>query len=210
MLGNLILRKTILRIITLFAFAACLLVTMSTQSFAQNEVFVCTNDNGTKEYRNTSISRNCEKLDVSKIQARTIPTKDHKKEIETVAEREKREKRSIELKKNLAQSIALARYNCKNSQECEKAFALTQIFISSRADMKIQFANNVIVETYNPTEMFAIGAKAFKTPTGGMASEITLTLTCKGITNLTIDYCAEKLIPLYKAFPLALSAGMHQ
>jgi hypothetical protein len=31
---------------------------------AQNEVYVCTSENGTKEYRNTSITRNCKKMDL--------------------------------------------------------------------------------------------------------------------------------------------------
>ena len=33
-------------------------------AMAQNEVYVCINENGTKEYRNTNISRNCKRMDL--------------------------------------------------------------------------------------------------------------------------------------------------
>jgi hypothetical protein len=72
--------------------------------------------------------------------------------------RAKRAERDARLK----QAAAQARLTCDNALQCSKMFSLTQIFINQRSSMKVQTANDTIIETYNPTESLAIGMKAIK------------------------------------------------
>jgi hypothetical protein len=58
------------------------------------------------------------------------------------------------------ESEKLARTACKDSDDCSRKFALTQIFISEHADMQIQLATDAIIETFNPIEIMKVGAKA--------------------------------------------------
>lgn len=47
--------------------AAFVLVGMFGQAHAQSDVFVCINENGTKEYKNTGITKGCKRVDLQGI-----------------------------------------------------------------------------------------------------------------------------------------------
>jgi hypothetical protein len=83
----------------------------------------------------------------------------------------------------LAALIAAAergsRVVCTADSECRKAFALAQIYVSTKTDMKIQLATDTIIETYNPTEGGRMGAKVIKTPGAGQSAEIVITVSCR-------------------------------
>jgi len=79
----------------------------------------------------------------------------------------------------LAEAAAGSKVTCMNEGECRKAFQLAQIFVSTKSDMKIQLATDTIIETYNPTESYRLGAKVIKTPGTGQSAEIMLSVTCK-------------------------------
>lgn len=51
---------------------------------------------------------------------------------------------------------------CFGAENCRRMFALTQIFISENADVKIQLATDTIIETYGSDDGFAM--KATKVP----------------------------------------------
>lgn len=72
-----------------------------------------------------------------------------------------------------------SRVRCGTESECRKAFALAQIYVSTKTDMKIQLATDTIIETYNPTESGKMGAKVIKTPGAGQSAEIVLTVACR-------------------------------
>lgn len=69
--------------------------------------------------------------------------------------------------------------NCPTDILCRKAFALAQIYVSTKSDMKIQIATDTIIETYNPTEAGKLGAKVIKTPGQGEQAQISLIVSCK-------------------------------
>jgi hypothetical protein len=125
------------------------------------------------------------------------------------AKRERvRAARSAELQRKAASQAALdaatraARISCRSTNECQKAFALTQIFINEKADMKIQLATDSIVETYNPTENMRVSLKAVKIPGAGSSAEIVLSGSCKdGDSDGAAAVCASKLLAVYRSFP---------
>ncbi|MDO9557613.1 MAG: hypothetical protein Q7J82_08565 [Coriobacteriia bacterium] len=75
-------------------------------------------------------------------------------------------------------AAAKARLTCDDALQCSKMFALTQIFINQRSTMKVQTANDTIIETYGPTNAFAIGMKAIKYPSRGTSADIVLSVAC--------------------------------
>ena len=87
---------------------------------------------------------------------------------------------TLSLKRGLETSRAKAFFRCKDAVQCEKAFALTQIFIATHSDMKIQLANDAVIETFNPNREGAMGATAMKFPLQGSSAEIRLAVACKG------------------------------
>ena len=103
----------------------------------------------------------------------------------------------------LIDAIKKSRYICKNKNECEKAFSLTQIFISENSDMKIQVATDTIIETYNPSDFFKTGLKAVKIPRKSNVAEIVLTASCshEGSDEEMQDFCNQKILSIYLAYP---------
>ena len=100
-----------------------------------------------------------------------------------------------------------ARYGCDTMARCDKAFALTQIFISKQSDMKLQVATNAVIETYNPTDAGKVGMKAIRLPQRGDSAMIILTVVCKAaIAN---DFsCANRKLAIYERFvPFVSSMG---
>lgn len=95
-----------------------------------------------------------------------------------------------------------ARFMCKDRPECDKVFSLTQIFIVGNADMKIQVANDTVIETYNATEGMKISMKAIKMPRAGSTAEILLSVDCKDEGNESFkDLCDLKSLSVYSEFP---------
>lgn len=84
-----------------------------------------------------------------------------------------------ELDRQLEASRRNAVFHCKDRLQCEKAFALTQIFIATNSDMRIQLANDTLIETYNPNKDGAMGATAMKVPGAGTSAVVMLDVVCK-------------------------------
>ena len=99
-------------------------------------------------------------------------------------------------------------YLCSDRNECDKAFAITQIFIVSNSDMKIQLANDTIIETYNPTESNKVGLKAVKMPKSGSSAQVMLFVNCHADTKSSIESCYDKKISVYSAFPGYISSNL--
>jgi hypothetical protein len=97
-----------------------------------------------------------------------------------------RERAAAEARRKQAEMAALmdaasrgSRVSCASDLECKKAFALAQIFVSTKTDMKIQLATDTIIETFNPTESGKMGAKVIKLPGSGQSAEIALEISCR-------------------------------
>jgi hypothetical protein len=110
----------------------------------------------------------------------------------------------LTLRAELSTAAERARYYCTTKDECQKAFSLTQIFISENADMKIQVATDTIVETYNATQEMNVALKAIKIPGAGTSSQIALSGNCKGLEREPdgiSDLCVQKMLRIFRAYP---------
>lgn len=117
----------------------------------------------------------------------------------------KREAEAKALNHELERTRSQAFFRCKNKLECEKAFSLTQIYIATNTDMKIQMANDTVIETYNPNKSELIGATAFKIPKEGTSAEIRLIVTCKTDRSDEAErLCKQRSILLNSQFPTFL------
>ena len=102
---------------------------------------------------------------------------------------------------NVATAKRVAVFRCADRLACDKAFALTQVFISTNSDMKIQMANDTIIETFNPTDTFAMGASAIKMPRSGASADILLNINCKSKSRKELNLCLKKSELLYRMYP---------
>ena len=91
-------------------------------------------------------------------------------------------------------------FRCQDRSACDKAFALTQVFINSKSDMKIQIANDTVIQTYNPTELFGVGLSAVKMPRAGSSADIIISVNCKS-TESNALLCLSKSTLIYQDFP---------
>ncbi len=123
----------------------------------------------------------------------------------------KKEKEKAEILGALIHAQNNARFSCKGKTECDKAFSLTQIYLSNNADMKIQIATDTIIETFNPTDSMKLGIKAMKVPLKGDSSEIVLTVTCRDEKwDLYIEVCNKQLLRVYRDFPDFVQKSIRQ
>ncbi|MFC7462307.1 hypothetical protein [Hydrogenophaga defluvii] len=100
-------------------------------------------------------------------------------------------------------------FRCQDKLECDKAFALTQIYISKISDMKIQVANDTIIETYNPTDTYKIGVSAMKTPRGASSADISISVKCGKNTIVEADnYCRRSATTIYQGFPRFMAENL--
>lgn len=98
-------------------------------------------------------------------------------------------------------AIAGSVLKCKDKTTCSKMFSLSQIYISTQADQKIQVATDTIIETYNPTEEGKVGAKVVKTPKFGSSEEISIDVQCKeGKYETHNNYCILRRTKIYAGF----------
>jgi len=114
-------------------------------------------------------------------------------------------KRKVEAEKELMQkyldAMEKAQYTCNSELECNKAFALTQIYISDNSDMKIQVATDTIIETYNPSDSFKIGFKALKVPGTGHSATIKLNAYCgEANSEAELKFCMIMIINILNNF----------
>jgi hypothetical protein len=101
----------------------------------------------------------------------------------------------------IAQAIPMAKVSCKDALECSKTFALTQIYIVENSKMKIQSANDTIIETFTPTDPRAIGVRATKIPRSGTTALISLEVFCSSPRAQADIYgCMSASVGVYEGF----------
>jgi hypothetical protein len=114
--------------------------------------------------------------------------------------RKKTEDDALRLKalySDLIDAQSKAQYKCRDKLECDKVFSLTQIFVSTESDMKIQLATDSVIETFNSGEFGKLSMKALKIPGVQTSGTVTLTISCKGMD----DVCILDQIAKYRKYP---------
>lgn len=123
--------------------------------------------------------------------------------------RAQRERRRHETKLALIVAAQKSRFACQSRPECDKAFALTQIFVSEYSDMKIQVSTETIIETFNPTDSMKTGLKAMKIPLRADTAEIVVTASCRDEGRESfVNFCDEKLLSIYRAYPAFVKTAL--
>lgn len=93
---------------------------------------------------------------------------------------------------------------CKSKPICEKAFSLAKIYVQQNADMKIQFSDETMITTYNPTKYGLVGVSASKILGAGDSATIQLAAICKGMQyyqdNPFYVRCTLRLADIYRGF----------
>lgn len=111
------------------------------------------------------------------------------------------EKARQALAARMAVAVPAAKISCKDALQCSKTFALTQIYIVEHSKMKIQSANDTIIETFSPVEPNVIGARATKIPRAGTTALITLDIFCgKPKTESDIYACMRESVDVYEGY----------
>jgi len=67
---------------------------------------------------------------------------------------------------------------CNSKPECDKMFSMAKIFVYENSDMKIQFADDTIISTYNPIEWHQCGMNVKKVPGAKDSATIFLQIDC--------------------------------
>lgn len=145
-------------------------------------------------------------VDIERKERQRLANEKQRKDDQVRADAERR-KRQLHL--DLIGAAQKSRFLCQNKIECEKAFSLTQIFVSENSDMKIQVATDTIVETYNPSESMKTALKAIKIPMRGDSAEIVLTASCRDEGHESFkDICDQKMLSVYVAYPSFLQSAL--
>ena len=130
-------------------------------------------------------------------------------EEEKRADKARKEESRLRTQRAVEVAASKARFFCKDRLECDKIFSLTQIFIVSNSDMKIQVANDTILETFNANEGMKISLKAIKMPRAGSTAEVLLSVNCRDEGNESFkDWCNSKSLSIYSEFPLFLQNNL--
>lgn len=112
---------------------------------------------------------------------------------------EERENRLKAMESKLGNLAANAYVDCRTTKQCDKAFALTEVYINKNSDMKIQLATRTTIETYSPTKDGMVGIKSVKIPRKGDSSRISISVECQEGTFFR-GTCVSKLTKIYSEF----------
>ncbi|WP_374438435.1 hypothetical protein [Inhella sp.] len=147
-----------------------------------------------------------ERMDQARKEQDRLFAEKQKRESDARAEAERQR---VQLLTELETAAQNAKFACQTKSECQKAFSITQIFISENADMKIQVATETIIETYNPTESLKTGLKAVKVPRKADSAEIFLTVTCRDDDKQSLrDICGITRLKILRAYPAFMRATL--
>ena len=105
------------------------------------------------------------------------------------------------LEKQLAKAGHDAVFICKNKTVCDKAFALTKVYVQQSADMKIQVVDSTTVQTYTSNEPGRISLGAVRLPSADDSEIVRLTAGCKGLNDAGgFELCANQMTAIFEGF----------
>lgn len=105
-------------------------------------------------------------------------------------------------------AAAHAWFNCDSATQCDKAFRLTKIYVQQNSSMKIQTADDTIIQTYNPIKVLDSGITARKIPGKGSTERIELFVTCNDSEFDRSAYCPNRQAQIYEGFRAFLESRM--
>jgi len=184
--------------------AAFMLMTILTFStYASAEIIKCVGKDGQVTYV-PKPKESCIQLNLEPAK-RLVPvpaklTKKQQKQIDSDV------KEVLKLNQESHQAQMGSFVECKGEKNCKKAFALTQVYISQKSDMKLQIVTDTVIETYNSTKRDQLAIKATKTPEKGDVEKINLIVSCK--EQYTDNLCLLRKIDVYKQFRPYIEASL--
>lgn len=125
--------------------------------------------------------------------------KSEEEEATATKKQEESENRLKAMESKLGDLAANAYLDCRTTKQCDKAFALTEVYINKNSDMKIQLATRTTIETYSPTKDGMVGIKSVKTPRKGDSSRISISVECQEGTFFR-GTCVIKMTTIYSGF----------
>lgn len=109
----------------------------------------------------------------------------------------------------LREAASEASVRCSSKEACDRVYATAQIFLSRNVDMKLQFSNDTITETFNPGELRQLGGRVTRAPMGRLAWEVSLALSCgeakagsprQPELDQAENLCAQRRLSAYRQF----------
>lgn len=101
-----------------------------------------------------------------------------------------------------------AMLSCSSRTQCEKMFALTEIFITEHSSTKIQLATPTTITTYGPGDDITPTFNARKVPGRGDSSVVSLSAVCKSSVMRPTDECVESAILKLNRFKSYISDSL--
>lgn len=98
-----------------------------------------------------------------------------------------------------------ATFACLDKAHCDKAFALTQIYLNEISDMKLQIATDSIIETYNPNNDTSLALKAIRLPGKGDSAAILFSATCRDMKNVS---CKSNMLKAYTGYSTFIDGAL--
>jgi hypothetical protein len=102
---------------------------------------------------------------------------------------------SADLRPQVVAAEFQARVACTRKDECDRTYSAAQIYMARIVDMKGQFSNETITETFNPTKEDEMGGRVTRAPARGSSGwEVTLEVYCgksKAATTLIEEAFAD-------------------
>ncbi|MDM5179770.1 hypothetical protein PO883_21495 [Massilia sp. DJPM01] len=105
-----------------------------------------------------------------------------------------------ERSRRIASAHEAAAVVCKNKAQCDKVFALAEIYVSEHSATKIQTATATTITTYNPTSAERASLNARRLPGKGDSSTVSLQALCKDELLYPSDACVDGAIATLNGF----------
>ena len=109
-------------------------------------------------------------------------------------------RRQANLQARLLAAEKAATLQCSTRTQCEKMFALTEIYITEHSSTKIQLATATTITTYGPGDDIAPTLNARKVPGRGDSSLVSLSAVCRPFEMHPRDECIEIAIQTLNGF----------
>lgn len=75
-------------------------------------------------------------------------------------------------------AAALAHITCAKKDQCDRIYSTAQIFMARQVDMKTQFSNDTMTETYNPVKHDEVAGRVTRSPAGKHGWDVGIELYC--------------------------------
>ncbi|HEY0061382.1 MAG TPA: hypothetical protein VGC21_04635 [Telluria sp.] len=113
-----------------------------------------------------------------------------------------------DLRIQLALATERSGIECADKTQCDKLFALTEIYMTKAADMKIQTATATTIATFNPVQPGAIGMSAARMPGRGNTSVVSVSTSCREPGDTLSKVCLGRQLRIVNMFKPFIDASL--